>query len=65
MNSLKTIRFTVSSRPAQSREQVPGQPGLHRETLSQENKTTTKNRIQEIEILLGYMRCAVIIVLKV
>ena len=28
-----------SSRPAWSTEWVPGQPGLHRETLSQKNKT--------------------------
>jgi hypothetical protein len=35
----------VSSRPAWSTEQVPGQPGLHRETLlwkKQNNQTTTK-----------------------
>jgi hypothetical protein len=29
---------SVSSRPAWSTEGVPGQPGLHRETLSQKNK---------------------------
>jgi hypothetical protein len=28
----------LSSRPAWSTEWVPGQPGLHRETLSQEKK---------------------------
>jgi hypothetical protein len=28
----------LSSRPAWSTECVPGQPGLHRETLSQKNK---------------------------
>jgi hypothetical protein len=44
----------LSSRPAWSTEQVPGQPGLHRETLSWEKKnkkqkTTTKklNRKEE------------------
>jgi hypothetical protein len=35
----------LSSRPAWSREWVPGQPGLHRETLSQKKtKTKTKNK---------------------
>jgi hypothetical protein len=29
----------LSSRPAWSTEWVPGQPGLHRETLSRKNKT--------------------------
>jgi hypothetical protein len=29
----------LSSRPAWSSEWVPGQPGLHRETLSQKNQT--------------------------
>jgi hypothetical protein len=29
----------LSSRPAWSTEWVPGQPGLHRETLSQKTKT--------------------------
>ena len=29
---------SVSSRPAWSKEQVPGQPGLHSETLSQKKK---------------------------
>ena len=29
---------SLSSRPAWSTEQVPGQPGLHRETLSQKKK---------------------------
>jgi hypothetical protein len=31
-----------SSKLAWSIEQVPGQPGLHRETLSQKTKTKTK-----------------------
>jgi hypothetical protein len=29
----------LSLRPAWSKEQVPGQPGLHRETLSRKTKT--------------------------
>jgi hypothetical protein len=42
----------LSSRPAWSTEQVPGQPGLHRETLSRKTKTNqtnkqTKNRKQK------------------
>jgi hypothetical protein len=41
----------LSSRPAWSTEWVPGQPGLHRETLSQktkkQNKTKTKNKKKE------------------
>ena len=32
---------SLSSRPAWSKEQVPGQPELHKETLSQK---TTKNK---------------------
>jgi hypothetical protein len=31
--------ISVSLRPVWSTEQVPGQPGLHRETLSQKTKT--------------------------
>jgi hypothetical protein len=31
--------ISVSSRPAWSTERVPGQPRLHREILSQKNKT--------------------------
>jgi hypothetical protein len=40
------------SRPAWSTEWVPGQPGLHRETLSQktkQNKKKTKKKIQAEE----------------
>jgi hypothetical protein len=37
----------LSSRPAWSTERVPGQPGLHRETLSQKTKTKTKNKKQK------------------
>jgi hypothetical protein len=37
----------LSSRPAWSIKQVPGQPGLYRETLSQKNKKQkTKNKKQ-------------------
>jgi hypothetical protein len=32
----------LSSKPAWSTEQVSGQPGLHRETLSQKQKQTNK-----------------------
>jgi hypothetical protein len=31
---------SLSSRPVWSSEQVPGQPGLHRETLTQEKRKT-------------------------
>jgi hypothetical protein len=34
----------LSSRPAWSTEWVPGQPGLHRETLSRKNKQTKKTK---------------------
>lgn len=33
-----TLGLRVNSRPAWSTQQVPEQPGLHRETLSQTNK---------------------------
>jgi hypothetical protein len=36
----------LSSRPAWSTERVPGQPGLHRETLSQKTKAKTKTNKQ-------------------
>jgi hypothetical protein len=35
---------SLSSRPAWSTEWVPGQPGLHRETLSRKNKNKTKQK---------------------
>jgi hypothetical protein len=35
----------LSSRPAWSTERVPGQPGLHRETLSQKTKKKKKKKI--------------------
>jgi len=34
----------LSSRPAWSTKWVPGQPGLHRETLSEKNKTKQKRK---------------------
>jgi hypothetical protein len=37
----------LSSRSVWSTEWVPGQPGLHRETLSQTNKQTNKNKKQK------------------
>jgi hypothetical protein len=36
----------LSSRPAWSREWVPGQPGLHRETLSRKTNKQTKKQKQ-------------------
>jgi hypothetical protein len=33
---------SLSSQPAWSTEQVPGQPGIHRETLSREEKKKEK-----------------------
>jgi hypothetical protein len=35
---------SLSSRPAQFIKRVPGQPELHRETLSQKNKNKNKNK---------------------
>jgi hypothetical protein len=35
----------LSSRPAWSTKWVPGQPGLHRETLSREKKKKKKKKI--------------------
>jgi hypothetical protein len=34
----------LSSRPAWSTERVPGQPGLHKETLSRKTKNKTKQK---------------------
>jgi hypothetical protein len=34
----------LSSRPAWSTELIPGQPELHRETMSQKNKNKNKNK---------------------
>jgi hypothetical protein len=34
----------LSSSPAWSTKLVPGQPGLHRETLSQKNKNSKQNK---------------------
>jgi hypothetical protein len=38
----------VSSRPAWSTEQVPGEPEVHRETLFQTPHTTNKKKKKEI-----------------
>ena len=35
---------SLSLRPAWTTEQVPGQPGLHKETLSQEQNKTNKQK---------------------
>jgi hypothetical protein len=40
----------MSSRPAWSTQWVPGQPGLHRETLSQTNKQTKKKKQKQTKI---------------
>jgi hypothetical protein len=37
----------LSSRPAWSTESVPGQPGLHRETLSQKQNKTKQNKTRQ------------------
>jgi hypothetical protein len=37
----------LSSRPAWSTEWVPGQPGLHRETLSRKKQNKTKKQKQK------------------
>ena len=45
----------LCSRPAWSTEWVPGQPGLHRETLSQKtNKQTNKQQQQQQKSVLGF-----------
>jgi hypothetical protein len=38
---------SLSSRPAWSTEQVPGQPGLHKETMHQKTKTKTKTKLKQ------------------
>jgi hypothetical protein len=38
----------LSSRPAWSTERVPGQPGLHRETLSRKAKKKEKKRKEKV-----------------
>jgi len=40
----------LSSRPAWSTECVPGQPGLHRETLSQKTKKKKKKKKSEAKV---------------
>jgi hypothetical protein len=40
----------LSSRPAWSTKWVPGQPGLHRETLSQKTTTTTTTTTKECQL---------------
>jgi hypothetical protein len=47
----KAGRF-LSSRPAWSTEWVPGQPGLHRETLSR--KTKTDKQTKRIVIIIAW-----------
>jgi hypothetical protein len=41
------VRSSVSSRPAWSTEWVPGQPELHRKTLSPRQKEKEKNKKKE------------------
>ena len=40
------VGWSLSSKPVWSTEQVPGQPGLYRETLSPKNKNKTKAEIK-------------------
>ena len=40
----------LSSRPAWSTKKVPGQPGLHREALSQETKQQTNKQKKTLSI---------------
>jgi hypothetical protein len=42
----------LSSRPAWSTEWVPGQPGLHRETLSRKTKKTKQNK--KVMVIKGF-----------
>ena len=46
----------VSSTPAWSTESVPGQPVLHRETLSRETKTKTKHKNENPLMLTAKMQ---------
>ena len=39
----------LSSKPAWSRQRVPGQPGLHRETLSQKKEEKNKEQARDTE----------------
>jgi hypothetical protein len=39
----------LSSRPAWSTERVPGQPGLHRETLSRKTKTNKQKKKNDVK----------------
>jgi hypothetical protein len=48
MPLIPTLGQTLSLRPAWSTERVPGQSGLHRETLSQkQNKQNLKRKNKE------------------
>jgi hypothetical protein len=56
----------LSSRPAWSTERVPGQPGLHRETLPRKNKTkqnktkqnkTTKTKTKKKQKKFSFVFC--------
>jgi hypothetical protein len=42
-------RSSLCLRPTWSTEWVPGQPGLHREALSQKNKKTTNKQRQQVK----------------
>ena len=48
----------LSSRPAWSTEGVPGQPELHRETLSRKTKTK-KRRVHQILLQMVVSHCVV------
>jgi hypothetical protein len=49
----------LSSRPAWSTELVPGQPGLHRETLSQKKKK--KKRKEKKKHMIFFSRCDIVV----
>jgi hypothetical protein len=47
----------LSSRPAWSTEWVPGQPEIHRETLSQKNKQKTKTKNPQKIFFFHFILC--------
>jgi hypothetical protein len=63
----KEAAGSLSLRPAWSTEGVLGQPGLHRETLSQKNKNKNKNTGDILLYLLQYQTstCDLILYLRI
>jgi hypothetical protein len=45
----KELKEFLSSRPAWSTEWVPGQPGLHRENLSQNKQTNKQTKFMRVD----------------